>query len=440
MNRPVRLGVFALLLWLLWLPAAVASEGSRVWSAVRIADPITPVLADFVAAELIRANQAGHGAFLVELDTPGGLDGAMRTIIQAFLTSDIPVVVYVYPSGGRAASAGALITLAADFAAMAPGTHIGAAHPLPIGSQGDQAPKELLSKIVEDAAAYARSIAQRRGRNAEQAERMVRDSLSLAAEEAVALQVVDLVAEDRAALLRALDGRRYRRGDASRILATADLEIRPVEMNWRQKVLKTISHPNVAYLLLMLGMLGIFFEIAQPGTIFPGAIGAMALLLALFAFQSLPVNTAGLLLILLALVLFVLEISVESYGLLSIGGVISMAMGSMMLTAGLEPFWRISPLLIAATVAVVSGLLLLVLYAVVRAQRGTFQSGAEGMAGERGKAVTAIGADGRVFVHGEYWQAYSREPIAAGESIEVVQMGENLRLEVRRAAAPDSEP
>lgn len=402
--------------------------------AVRIADVINSTVAEFVVTQLDSANQAGRNAFLLELDTPGGLDSAMRTIIQALLGSDIPVIVYVYPDGARAASAGALITLAADFAAMAPGTNIGAAHPVAIGVGGEQN-EVMLSKVTEDAMAYARSIAHQRGRNAELAELMVRDSLSLAAEEAVRRQVVDLLAADEASLLKALDGSEYRRADKRLILHSADAELIFAEMNWRQKILNVISHPNIAYMLLMLGVLGIFFEISQPGVILPGALGAIALLLAFFAFQTLPVNYVGVLFILLALVLFILEVKVVSYGMLTIGGIISMTLGSLMLIDHPEPFLRISWMVIAGTITVISGLFLLILYCVVRTQRSRFFSGVEGMVGEQGEAITDIHQDGKVFVHGEYWQAYAANPIAQGEKVEVICVAGNMRLEVKRASS-----
>lgn len=405
-----------------------------IW-AVRFADGINPVMAGFIAGELTRANNEGALAFLLELDTPGGLDTAMRTIIQGILGSKIPVIVYVYPAGARAASAGALITLAADFAVMAPSTNLGAAHPVAIGpggGGGDEKSSTMMDKVVNDAVAYARSIAQQRGRNVEWAEKIVRESISTAATEALELKVIDLIASDEAALLAQLDGRRYLRDGQSLILRTQGASLVFAEMGWRQQILNAISNPNVAYLLMMLGLLGIFFEISQPGVILPGVIGALALLLALFAFQTLPVNYTGVLLILLALVLFLLEIKVTSFGMLTVLGIISMTLGSLMLFESSEPYMRVSWEVIAATVTVCTSFSLLVLFLVVRTQKGRVVSGREGMVGEVGEAVTAIDGDGRVFVHGEYWDAYARESIPRGERIEVVAMGANMRLEVKR--------
>jgi membrane-bound serine protease (ClpP class) len=416
----------------IFLSGGRADEPSEaVVRAVRVAAVINPTVADFITGQLEEARDLGAAAFLLELDTPGGLDTAMRSIIQALLGSDLPVIVYVYPQGARAASAGALITLAADFAVMAPGTNLGAAHPVAIGGE-EQGDSVMMSKVVEDAVAYARSIAQKRGRNVDWAERMVRESLSIPAEEALQEGVIDLLAEDETELLANLEGRTYRRGDRERVLHIRNAELQFAEMNWRQKILNAISQPNIAYMLMMLGVLGIFFEISQPGVILPGAIGAIALLLALFAFQALPVNYVGMLFILLALVLFILEVKVVSYGMLTVGGIIAMTLGSLMLMEHSAPYMRISWAVIAGTVAVISGLFILVLYFVVRTQRRRFVSGLEGMIGERGEALTAIEGEGRVFVHGEYWWAWSREPIAKGETVEVVRIGENMRLEVKK--------
>jgi membrane-bound serine protease (ClpP class) len=412
-------------------PAPAEATGPPVIRAVRVAGVINPVVADFIAEELGEADAAGAAAFLIELDTPGGLDTAMREIIQALLASRLPVIVYVAPSGARAASAGALITLAADFAAMAPGTNIGAAHPVAIGP-GEGLEEVMREKVVRDAVAYARSIAEIRGRDPGWAEKIVRESVSTPASEALKLGVIDLVAADRAKLLEELDGRTYQRGDRTLALVSAGAEVRTAEMNWRQRFLDTISSPDIAYLLLMLGILGIFFEIANPGAIFPGTVGAIALLLAFFGLQTLPVNYTGVLLIGVAFVLFILEIGIPSYGLLTIAGLVALGLGSLMLIDAPAPFLRISRTVIAAALAVTAGFVILVLAFVTRAQRAPFVSGREGLAGERGEAVTDIHEQGLVFVHGEYWQAFSGEPIARGEAIEVVRMADQLRLEVRR--------
>jgi membrane-bound serine protease (ClpP class) len=419
--------------------AAFENEPAKpVIRVVQVADVINPVIADFILTELDRSNRRGNRAFLLELDTPGGLDVAMRSIIQGILGSSVPVIVYVYPSGARAASAGALITLAADFAVMAPGTNIGAAHPVAIGpGTGGEREKEdtMMEKVVEDAVAYARSIAQQRGRNVEWAEQIVRKSISTPATEAMNLKVIDLIAANEKVLLAALDGRRYLRNGQPLTIQTKGAKLTYAEMGWRQNVLNTISNPNMAYMLLMLGILGIFFEISQPGVIFPGVIGAIALLLAFFAFQTLPVNYVGILLILLAIVLFILEVMVTSYGMLTVGGIVSMTLGSLMLIESPEPYLQVSKVVIGATVAVSSVFFAIVFYFVARTQKTRFVSGLEGMVGERGEAVSDIHQQGRVFVHGEYWNAFSQEPIVKGEPVEIVQVGKGMKVKVKKVEA-----
>jgi membrane-bound serine protease (ClpP class) len=401
---------------------------------VRVAGIINPVLADFISVELDTANNGNARAFLIELDTPGGLDSSMRVIIQKILASKIPVIVYVYPSGARAASAGALITLAADFAAMAPGTNIGAAHPVSIGIGGtgdNEQGNTMMEKVVNDAVAYARSLAEQRGRNRDWAEQIVRDSISTAAQEALELKAIDLIATDEQDLLKKLDDRTYLRNGKPRKLVTRGAVLSYAEMTWRQEIFNTLSDPNVAYMLLMLGILGIFFEISQPGVILPGAIGSLALLLAFLGFQTLPVNYIGVLLILLAIILFILEIKVVSYGMLTVGGLIALTFGSLILVDSPEPYLQISRSVIAATVLICASVISLVLFFVVRVQKTRFVSGLEGMIGERGQAVTALDPRGRVYVHGEYWDAHAEETIASGSEIEIVRSEANLKLLVR---------
>ncbi len=410
--------------------------------AVRIASSINPVVADFISQEITSANNAGSAAFLLELDTPGGLDSSMRDIIQNILASRIPVIVYIYPSGARAASAGAIITLAADFAAMAPGTNLGAAHPVAIGVSGGQGGMDetMQAKVVNDAVAYVQSIARQKGRNEEWAEKIVRESISTPATEALELKVIDLIVENEAALLKELDGRKYIRDGNAKTLSTVNATLTFATMNWRQQILNTISNPNVAYMLLMLGILGIFFEISQPGVILPGAVGALALLLAFIGLQMLPVNYVGVLLIVLAVVLFVLEVKVVSFGMLTIGGIVSLVMGSLVLIEGSEPYQQISLAVIASSVLVFSSFFLLALYYVVRTQKRPTVTGIEAMAGERGEAVCDFDGEGKVFVHSEYWTAVSKDDIKEGEAIEVVRMLERMKLEVRKLEKEESKP
>ncbi len=391
---------------------------------------INPIVAKFVSEQITAANNRRDRALLIELNTPGGLDTAMRQIIQAELGSTIPVIVYVAPAGARAASAGALITLAADFAAMAPGTNIGAAHPVAIGA-GGTSDETMAKKLVNDAAAYARSLAQQRGRNLDWAEKIVRDSISSSAQDALEQKVIDLIAEDSAQLLQKLDGRTYQRQGQEKILHTQNVQLQTFAMNWRLQILSALSNPTFAYLLMMLGILGIFFEISQPGAILPGVVGTIAILLAFFAFSTLPINYVGLLLILLAVVMFILEVKVPSFGMLTVGGIIAMAFGSLMLIDSSQPYLQISRAVIAATIAVSAGFILFAGWMVVRAQNRPVISGQEGMIGERGKAVGDIHGEGRVFVHGELWQARAEYEISADTEIEVVQLLAGLVLEVR---------
>ncbi len=432
MRRRQLLHIFAgLLLTLLPLFSLLASPGPQ--TTIRhlvVQSSINPVTAGFIVEQITTANELEELAVLIQIDTPGGLDTAMRMIIQAELQSVRPVIVYVAPSGARSASAGALITIAADFAVMAPGTNIGAAHPVAIGG-GDQQSETMQDKVVNDAVAYIRSLAEQRERNVEWAEQAVRNSASISAQEALKLGVIDLVAENVEALLKGLDGKTYQRNGKALVFNTDQAKLVSVEMNWRQKILNTISNPTVAYMLLMLGMLGIFFEISQPGVILPGVVGAIALLLAFFALQTLPVNYVGVLLILLALMLFILEVKVMSYGMLTVGGIVAMAIGSLILIDSSEPYLQISKAVIAASVLTSSGFFLLATWLVFRTQKRPVLSGLEGMIGEIGQAASPIDGSGKVFVHGEYWQAESNEPVAEGDEIEVIGIGKHMHLLIR---------
>ncbi len=429
MNKIVLYIILSLILFA-GSPASSGSTGESIIRHLNIASSINPVTASFIEEQIKTANRNSERAILIQLDTPGGLDTAMRDIIQAELNSTIPIIVYVAPQGARAASAGVLITLAADFAVMAPGTNIGAAHPVAIGA-GNQPDSTMMEKVENDAAAYARSLAQKRGRNQDWAEQAVRESVSISAEEALELSVIDLIADNTKSLMKQLDGYKYIRAGKTQIFHSSDAVLEPVEMNWRQKILNALSNPNIAYLLMMLGIIGIFFEISQPGAVFPGAIGAIAILLALFAFSSLPVNYIGVLLILLAVVLFILEVKVVSYGMLAVGGIISMAFGSLMLIDSSEPYLQISRAVIAATVSVSAGFITFATWMVIRTQRRPITSGQEGMVGKTGEVIEPINGKGRVFVHGEDWQACSDQPIQAGAGIEVVRVMDGLILKVK---------
>jgi membrane-bound serine protease (ClpP class) len=395
---------------------------------LEISGPVNPVTAEYIGRNIRESARSGDRLVLIEMDTPGGLESSMRQIVKDILSGTVPVAVHVAPSGARAASAGALIALAADFCVMAPGTNIGAAHPVTIGEQPD---KVMQEKMLNDLTAYVEGIAARRGRNVETAGKMVRNSLSLSADKALEARVIDFIAADQSELLRKLDGKYVRRGESVSVLRLADAPVERHDMSTREKILDTISNPNIAYLLMMLGFLGLFFELSNPGVILPGVIGGISLILAFFAFQTLPVNYAGVLLILLGLVCFIAEIKIVSHGMLAVGGVVSMILGSLLLFESPEPFFRVSWSVILTTVLLVAGFALFVIRKAVSAHRRKPSSGREGLIGERGVADSDITPEGKVFVRGEYWEAWSDEAIIRGEKIIVIGL-EGMRVKVQR--------
>lgn len=389
---------------------------------------INPVSSELFTTAITQAEQAGAEALIIQLDTPGGLDTSMRDIIKAMVASEIPIVVYVAPSGGRAGSAGVFITLAAHLAAMAPGTNIGAAHPVAMGGEMDE---EMKKKVTNDAAAYIRSLAERRGRNAEWAEKAVRESVSITEQEAVKLNIIDLVADDLSDLLKKIDGRTVATSRGKQTLSTENAEVVKNPISLRLRILKAISDPNVAYILMLVGITGLIAELYSPGAIFPGVVGAISLILAFYSFQTLPINDAGLLLILLAVVLFVAEAFVPSFGLLGLGGIAALLFGSLMLMDTDLPALRISPAVIFSTMAVILLFSLVFIRAAWRAQRGGTVTGKEGMVGEIGVAIADLAPRGMVRVHGEIWQAEGDEPIAKGEEVAVTEVI-GLKLRVRK--------
>lgn len=390
---------------------------------------VNPVMEEFISRSIDDLRDNHDELLVIELDTPGGLDTSMRSIIKKIIASEVPVIIYVSPSGARAASAGVFITLSAHIAAMAPGTNIGAAHPVGVGSKMD---KTMAEKAVNDAAAYIRSLAEKKGRNPDWAEKAVRESVSITEQEALKLKVIDFVSPDLQSLLETVDSRSVETTKGKNVIKTKGINIQYREMGLRHKILDIISNPNVAYLLMLLGFYGIFFELTSPGAIFPGVIGAIALILALYSFQTLPVNYAGLLLILLALVLFLLEIKVTSYGLLTVGGIVSMTIGSLMLFKSSQPFFSISLAVIIPSVLVTTVFFVLVIGLVIKAHRRKPETGSEGLIGLTGIARTDIHQKGMVFLHGELWSAWSESPIRSGESV-VVEKVEDLKVKVRPA-------
>jgi membrane-bound serine protease (ClpP class) len=389
---------------------------------------INPVSAEYLHDALASSQESGAQALIIRLDTPGGLDTSMRLIIKDITSSTIPVIVYVSPSSGRAASAGVFITMAAHVAAMAPGTNIGAAHPVAMG--GGEIDKTMKEKLENDSVAYIKSIAEQRGRNIAWAEDAVRNSVSVTAGEAMKLKIVDLVAEDMPSLLKQLDGRTIPLPSGKTVLHTAGSDVREFPMGLRLELLKALSDPNIAYLLMTIGTIGIMAELYNPGAILPGIVGAISLILAFYSFQSLPVNYAGMLLFILGIVFFILEATVTSYGLLAIGGVIAMFFGSVMLMKTDVEFLQISWSVILPVVALAAAFSLIIVGMGVKAMRQRPATGREEMVGLVGIVKTALTPRGQLAVHGELWEAISDRPLQPGDEAEVIRV-DGLRLYVK---------
>lgn len=388
---------------------------------------INPVTAEYVNDVLTSAQATSAQAVVLRLDTPGGLDTSMRLIIKDITGSPIPVIVYVSPSGGRAASAGVFITMAAHVAAMAPGTNIGAAHPVAMG--GGEMDNTMKEKVENDSVAYIKSIAEQRGRNVSWAEDAVRKSVSVTEQEALKLKIIDVVAEDLPTLLKQVHGRTVTLPNGQTTLQTEGASIREFPMGLRLEVLKTLSDPNIAYLLMTIGTIGILAELYNPGAILPGVVGTISLILAFYSLQSLPVNYAGVLLFILGIVFFVLEATVTSYGLLAIGGVASMVLGSLMLIKSDAEFFQISWSVIVPVIVTTAGLSLFIVGMGIRALRRSPQTGSEGMVGSIGVAKTALRPEGKLSIHGELWDAVSDQPADEGTSAKVLRV-EGLTLYV----------
>lgn len=388
---------------------------------------INPVAAEYLHDALASAQAASAQAVILKLDTPGGLDTSMRLIVKDITGSPIPVIVFVAPSGGRAASAGVFITMAAHAAAMAPGTNIGAAHPVAMG--GGEMDNTMKEKVENDAVAYIKSIAEQRGRNVSWAEDAVRKSVSVTEQEALRMKIVDLVAEDIPALVKQLHGRKVVLSSGPLTLATEGARIREFPMGLRLELLKALSDPNIAYLLMTIGTIGILAELYNPGAILPGIVGAISLILAFYSLQSLPINYAGLLLLILGIVFFILEATVTSYGLLAIGGVVSMILGSLMLIKSDAEFFQISWAVIVPVVITTAAVSLFIVGMGVRAMRRAPQTGPEAMVGSVGVAKTALHPEGKLAIHGELWDAVSDIPMEPGTAATVLRV-EGLTLYV----------
>ena len=427
MNKQIS---FLLLILFLVVPPAYSKDNVVV---VKLSGAINPAVAEYVSYEISQANAEKDSLIVLHMDTPGGLDTSMREIIKKIQSSEVPVASFVAPTGSRAASAGTFITIASHIAAMAPGTNIGAAHPINMlggGNDNEQA-KTMEKKVVNDAAAYIRSLAELRKRNAHWAELAVVNSVSISAEEAMKLNVIDFVAGDVKALVLAIDGREVQLISGSVRLKTKNLKIIYHEMNPRQKLLDIISNPNVTYILMMLGLVGLFFELSNPGLVLPGVIGSISLILALYAMQTLPINYAGLLLILFGVILFITEINVMSYGLLSVSGVISIFLGSTMLIDSDDPALQISRAILYPTLALTVILSLGIVVLATRTRSLKKLGGMEGMIGETGLVKEALNPQGRVLVHGELWEAEADTQITEGERVQV-DFVQGLRIKVSK--------
>ncbi len=406
-----------------------AAEKKRVF-LIKIDAPITPVVAEYIIKSIDSASKAQAEAIIIELNTPGGLVDSMQQIVMKMMASDVPTVVYVAPSGARAASAGVFITLAANIAVMAPTTHIGAAHPVTMEGKMD---KTMATKVENDLAAMARSIADKRGKNARWAEEAVRKSVSITETEALKNHVIDFIAPDVATLIKEINGKTADLVIGRRTLHTEGAEVTEITMGFRYRLLEIISNPNIAYILMILGFYGLYFELSNPGAIFPGVAGAICLVLAFYALHTLPINYAGLILIIIGISLFIAEAFITSHGILGIGGTISMLLGSVMLIDSSSPVLQISWAVIVPAVVLSAILFIITVTVAVRVYREKPNTGKEGMIGMQGDAKTDIHGSGQAFLRGEYWFAWSDEPIQKGEKVTVIAI-EGLKVKVRKDA------
>lgn len=411
-----------------------AAAPVRTIYSAKVDSIIHPVSAEYMIETIDRADRDDAALLIFTLETPGGLVDSTRAIITRMLSAKTPIVMYVGPSGARAASAGFILTIAADVAVMAPGTHIGAAHP--VSGNGEKVDEVMAKKAAEDVAAYVRTLASGRRRNVDLAEQAVNESRAFTETEALNASppLIDFLAADVSELIQKINGRTVRRFDGKETVINTDgATVVPIEMSLRQRILSAVAHPNIAYLLLSLGMLGLTIELWSPGAVVPGVVGGLSLLLAFFALQLLPVNYAGLLLILLGMFLLILEIKVPSYGLLTVGGVASLLFGSMILMDSSVPGLQLSLSVVLPVVIGFVGIGATLVRLAVRAQRQPTMTGAGGMIGEPGVAITNLGpaAPGTVSTHGEIWQAVSPEAIPQGSRVRVMSV-DGLMLTVRK--------
>jgi membrane-bound serine protease (ClpP class) len=415
--------------WALALLLLASFAGADV-VVLQVEGVIHPVTAGYIINGIRHAEEQNASLVVFQLNTPGGLMTSMRDIISAMLNSPVPVAVYVSPDGAQAASAGFFILMGADLAVMAPGTNTGAAHP--VGGQGEDIGKHMGKKVEEDASAYIRTLAEKHGRNIELAEKAVKESVSFTETEALDHGLIDFTASSVTDLLVKAEGRKVAKHDRETTLVLKGTRLDAYGMSAAQRLLAVLSHPNIAYLLMIFGFLGLYVEITHPGTVAPGVIGALCLLLAFYSLSILPVNYAGLALILLGIVLLILEIKITSYGALTVGGLASFIIGSLMLVDSPVPELRISMALIFTLTAVVAVVVIFLTQRVIKAHQAKVVTGEEGLVGETGEATSDVHTDGKVFLHGEYWDAHSEAPIPAGSRIRVLAV-EGMKLKVEKA-------
>lgn len=401
--------------------------GQEIVKTIIVESPITPVSSEFIINAIDISEDENVECLVIQLDTPGGLMTSMRSIIKRILASEVPVVVFVSPSGAQSGSAGVFINYSAHISAMAPGTNIGAAHPVNLGGGSDSS-AVMQQKILNDATAYIRSLAQKRGRNEEWAEQAVRESVSVTAQEALELNVIDLIANDMDDLLMKIDGMQLETVTGVKTLNTSEAEVQEIEMDFRLKILGLLVDPNIAYIFMMLGMAGVMMELYNPGAIFPGVVGVLSLIIAFYSMQTLPVNYAGLLLIIAAVILFILEIKVVSFGMLTVAGIISLTIGSLMLID--TPYMSISLNTIVPVVILVTVLFVFVIGLGAKAQMATPTTGLEGMIGMVGIVKVEIKGTGKILVNGELWNAVSEKEIEVDAQVKIVSIN-NMILKVK---------
>jgi len=429
MKPDMRKGISILLMTIV-----LSAVGSASILKISVDAPIHPITSEYIRDAIDRADKENASLVIITLNTPGGLDSSMREIIERILSAKTPVAAYVSPSGGRAASAGFFISIACDIFVMAPGTSTGAAHPVGVSITGQSMDKTMEEKITHDAASYIKTLAEKRGRNTKLAEDAVRESLSYTEQEALNGRLIDLVAKDTQEIIDYFDGKRLVRfSGEEEVLDLKNEEIIEIPMTARQKFLITIANPNLAYILLMLGLLGLYFEFSNPGAILPGVLGGIFLLLAIFSFQILPINYVGLLLILLAIGLFILEVKIQSYGILTVGGITAMIIGSIMLIDTPIPEFRPSLKVIIPVALALSLIFIFLIVIAIRAHMKKVYTGKEGLVGEIGVAKSDIKPEGKVFVHGEIWDAEAAENIPKGAKVKVLEVKDNLMLRVTKS-------